>query len=232
MVEYICSFAALTELSSCLSKQIIPHRQVWQPDCQRDVQHQWIRGRMVWKHLHIRCHTLWKVIQSNSICYSEKKVQVVINDCALALAGVIVSWDWVERKLYQVVIVLLVLTLRMLRSPQGWKLTPGVFDHHWFPKKGWLGWIFLVEQNRSNLPSAPLHPVERMVMSRSQILNFPSGNYNEATTNFSRNICPATTTFQSCLTTWGMVTMLSSTASAFSSSKPRWIGKLKAHTSF
>ena len=56
-------------------------------------------------------------------------MQVVINDCAQALAGVIVSRDWVERKLYQVVIVLLVLTLRMLRSPQGWKLTPGVFDH-------------------------------------------------------------------------------------------------------
>ena len=85
MVEYICSFAALTELSSCLSKQIIPHHQVWQPDCQRDVQHQWIRGRMVWKHLHIRCHTLWKAILFNSICYTEKKVQVVINDCALAL---------------------------------------------------------------------------------------------------------------------------------------------------
>ena len=79
----------------------------------------------------------------------------------------------------------------MLRSPQGLRLTPGVFDHHWFSKskqvclyppfygnERWFGWIFIVEHNRSNIPSAPLHPVERMAMSRSQILNFPSGNYN------------------------------------------------------
>ena len=80
----------------------------------------------------------------------------------------------------------------MLRSPQGLRLTPGVFDHHWFSKskqvclyppfygnERWFGWIFIVEHNRSNIPSAPLHPVERMAMSRSQISNFPSGNYDQ-----------------------------------------------------
>ena len=69
-------------------------------------------------------------------------------------------------------------------------------------------------------------PVERMATSRSQILNFPSGNYNLRLKFILQQIheyFPGTTKFRSCLTTWGMVTMQSSTASAFSSSKLKWV---------
>ena len=52
--------------SFCLRKFNI-FLQVWQPDGQRNVQHQWIRGRMVRQHFHLRWHRLSPCHQVHSI---------------------------------------------------------------------------------------------------------------------------------------------------------------------
>ena len=95
-----------------------------------------------------------------------------------------------------------------------------------YGNKRWFGWIYIY----SISASAPCGKNGDVQITD---IEFPFRYlWSEAKTNLLRNshlqkYFPAKTTFRSCLTTWGMVTMPSSTASAFSSSKHRWVGKVK-----